>query len=137
MADNDDKNIYDETTPLDELMDAPTPMDDVDEVIYIDDEDESEGTEEDDLFLLVDGLSLVNGKLIRKGVNGHADIYRFDNLVTRGTLILKLYPLGAEPDDVSLGQLRFLTGSDMELSHLVPVYRRDAEGHTRGRCVYR
>jgi len=122
MADNDDKNIYDETTPLDELMDAPTPMDDVDEDIVINDEDESEETEEDDLFLLVDGLSLVNGKLIRKGVNGHADIYRFDNLVTRGTLILKLYPLGAEPDDVSMGQLRFLEGSDMELSHLVPVY---------------
>ena len=118
MADNDHKNNYDETTPLDELMDAPTPMDDVDEDIDIHEEE----TEEDDLSVQIGGFYLIHGQLIRKGVNGHADIYRFEELSTKVTLILKLYPLGAEPDEDALSQLRFLSDSDIELSHLVPVY---------------
>lgn len=122
MADNDNNNIYDDATSLDELMDAPTPMDDVETDIDINDGEELEETEEDVLSVQIGAYFLTNGKLIRKGVNGHADIYRFEKFPIKETLILKLYPLGVEPDAVTLHYLQLMTDSDIESSHLVPLY---------------
>ena len=81
-----------------------------------------EETEEENLSVEIGGKYLINGRLLRKGEKGHADIYQFEEISTKNTFVLKLYPSGIKPDDDSLGLLQFLTDSDIESFHLVPLY---------------
>ena len=117
MANKDDINSFndamDAPTPLEEAMDAPTPMEDVDEDIDIDDEEELKETVEENLSVHIGSMHLINGELLRKGENGHADVYRFEDLFTKQFFILKLYPSGIKPDDGALSGLKYLTDSDI------------------------
>ena len=126
MANKDDINSFndamDAPTPLEEAMDAPTPMEDVDEDIDIDDEEELKETVEENLSVHIGSMHLINGELLRKGENGHADVYRFEDLCTKQFFILKLYPSGIKPDNGALSGLKYLTDSDIESFHLVPIH---------------
>jgi len=92
MADN---NIFDDSTPLDELMDEPTPMDDptpMDEPTQegdedFDDEEYEDDENQDDAFIgrtiSLKEYNVIVSNLIRKGEDGHADIYKVGNSINQ------------------------------------------------------
>ena len=136
MANNDD---YKDIQDMENLMDAPTPMDDDDtiEVTYqaetengqYDDEGEDDG-----LTFNLDHFDCINGKLIRKGENGHADIYLVNDDCTYDKLVIKLYQPGKEPKDIGaftrLCEV-FKYHEDPKSYHLLPLidfgYYQDSE----------
>ena len=125
MANNNDNN---DLQDLEHLMDAPTPMDDdTDEATYqtsIDCGLPEENDEEGDLTFELDHYTCINGKLIRKGENGHADIYYVNDDTTYEEIVLKLYQPGKEPKDMSAfvrlhENYRF--SADPKSFHLLPL----------------
>ena len=135
MANNNDNN---DLQDLEHLMDAPTPMDDdTDEATYptsIDCGLPEENDEEGDLTFELDHYTCINGKLIRKGENGHADIYYVNDDTTYEEIVLKLYQPGKEPKDMSAfvrlhENYRF--SADPKSFHLLPLmdygYYQDPE----------
>lgn len=131
MADQD--NLFDKA------MDAPTPMDDLtpmDEPTPADvpiEEDKQTGNKEpimvpkpdavDDKVwtFILSGRQYVNGKMLRKGEKGHADIFLVEEKNNGKKVILKLYQKGKKPKDISaLETIQHITAIDKDL-HLVPL----------------
>lgn len=123
MSDNDNNNVYDEATPLDELMDAPTPMDEPTPIDSADDivDEEDDPIVEDGVQL--DDYVLIAARLIRKGENGHADVYQAVEADTHELMILKLYQPGIEPKNANaLYFVNQATLNGIQSLHLVPLY---------------
>jgi len=123
MSDNDNNNVYDEATPLDELMDAPTPMDEPTSIDSADDivDEEDDPIVEDGVQL--DDYVLIAARLIRKGENGHADVYQAVEADTHELMILKLYQPGIEPKNANaLYFVNQATLNGIQSLHLVPLY---------------
>ena len=132
MADN---NIFDDSTPLDELMDEPTPMDDptpMDEPTQegdedFDDEEYEDDENQDDAFIgrtiSLKEYNVIVSNLIRKGEDGHADIYKVRNAPDGMTLVWKLYQPGRMPKDTNaLFFIQEASMKDIDSFHLVPLY---------------
>ena len=124
MANKDDINnvsdAMDAPTPLEEAMDAPTPMDDIEEV---EGEDVQNDTEIDGRFFDLN-FAFNSEKLLRKGENGHADIYLGSSLGTpKEKTILKLYQPGRKPknEDVFFYMKSAFT-YQVRGFHFVPLY---------------
>ena len=123
MADNDNNNIYDDATSLDELMDAPTPMD---TPTPMDSADDIVDEEDDPIMsdgVQLDNYTLIYAHLIRKGENGHADVYQVVEADTHELMIFKLYQPGIEPKNANaLFFVNQATLSGIQSFHLVPLY---------------
>lgn len=146
MANKDDlkkiEDAMDAPTPMDEepsQMDEPTPADELtpdDASIEYDEtigDDEPVGEEDQDVVQkpeIIDdklytfslaGRLLVDGKMLRKGEKGHADVFLFEKS-EYGKVILKLYQKGRKPKDtVALEIIKHVTAIDEEHLHLVPL----------------
>lgn len=118
-------DAMDAPTPLKEAMDAPTPMDEPNSIDgeEVNIEEMTEDTEEYCMFEL-NSTYFHSDELLRKGENGHADIYLGRTYDTpKEKTILKLYQLDRKPkDEDTLYYLERAFLNEVRGFHLVPIY---------------
>lgn len=123
---------HDNNKSLQDAMDAPTPMDaltPVDEPTPVDGPLSTDGSdnatvEDQQIWTFkLNGQQYLNGKLIRKGEKGHADIYLVESEQMLGKkVMLKLYNKNIKPKDINaIDRISRITTLDQEVIQLVPI----------------